>query len=535
MHLNCINETFIGFDNGTINKNTSNETILHYGNSMDIKQSQLEDFFKHLVKQLQAGTPCLRCIGNFSKYFGINEKTLIHEIFHSDYTHSVSSSIKLDLNGGDTPGISAMPVDENDKPVQQKFFDFSKQKCIEGEKQTSLPQNQLWSLLQHGIRTKCIYYLDGFFLFDWTVEITNPKRQFGSIVSKADHLIHGITFQHENRKADIWELTGLEKTQHTFNIIEAKNLLKNALSTIKKGNNWDVAVDNIVQAFKLDPKYINLAFCVVEIITNAPNVVFPSEMLKDIYKLLQSEQEKYQKGIYAIENCHALVNADIKDYLLNCHAKLEKITLCSAHLLRYLRNNNIPDIDDSQTNDIRLYIERIRSSCKNMKEVFKCQDFRDLCNRNEIQNVCNSVTMRLLKYADGLDYNSDYFKEAFQQHFAQLILDKINPAKLNTPFSLAAYCRETILPDLRDKVFNEKYGMSYKTFIAILQKRRVAEQLYHSSGHRPTDLEIAKEMKVTLDRFYEIKAAESSLSHNSFDDELDSYADNEEDEDFSES
>jgi len=493
---------------------------------MVIKQSQAEEFFKHLIKQMQERTPCLRCIRIFSKCAGIDEKKVICEILQSDIAHDSSFNIKASSNVGDKLDICSIPAERRNVQAQQMFIDFANQKLIEGEKQIPIPKNQPWLLLEHGIQKKTINYLNGFFLFDWTAEITNPKRRFATIVSKANNLIPALRFSHMSRKADIWELNGLEETKNYCNITQTENLLQTALNEIKNGKDWNSVIDKIIQAFELDPKYLNLAFCVVEIITNVPNIVFPPEMLKNVYNLLQKEQARYQKGIHALEHCMALADADIKDYLKNCHAKLAEITKSLEILLQYLRNNNLQVLSDNPKSEISLCIEKMRLSCNSMKEVFVSKEFQELCNRKEIQNVCNAVIRRLLKFSKGLDYDDDYFKEAFKQHFAQLILYKVDFAKLNTPFSLAAYCQKTILPELRDKVCSEKYGMSYKMYIAISQKRRVTEQLYHSLGNRPTDTEIIQEMKISLDRLHEIRSAEESLSHYSFENEWDSSADN---------
>jgi len=495
-------------------------------NSGDFQRG-LKVLLKHLVSQTQANSPCLKCLITLSKNFSVDSTQIIQELFESGgdtQSHSQGTDSPL------MPPCSAVcekPANKYNTVEQHRHYDFAKRKYKEGEIETNIILNQPWLLMEQGIRAKRLHYLDGFLFFNWPKTITNPKSCFAVIISKGNKLIPRVKFKHDDRKADVWELTGLEKEDNQFNIVEAHKLLMEALQKTKNTRGpSNIPVEIIVASYELDPESLPLIFCIAEIITEISNAVFPPEMLGGMYKLLQQWEKRYREGIAAIEGCRALENADIKDQLQKYQALLDKTEKALKQFRTIIKNKDVQDSDDSQISEIRLNIERIRSNCKSIDDVFECCDFQTLLNMEEIQNACVAVAKQLLKYATGLDYKYDYFVGAFKQHFAQLILGKVELDKLKTPFSLASYCRKTIFYQLRDQIIEEKYGFPYRIYSTILKKRKTEQTLYQQSGRMPTDEEISQKMNITIEQFSEIKAFESSLTPYEFDEERDSHIDN---------
>ena len=482
-------------------------------------------FWAEIIENLPSAMPLLKTLTTFGRSLST---PIIQELLKSggDKSSPVQGPDSLVISP--CSAVCEDPAKGYHTPEQHRYFDFAKRKLLEGEKKSNIIRNQPWLLLEHGIRAKSLHYLDGFLFFGWPSTIKNSKQCFAVIISKSNKLIPGVKFQHADRKADVWELTGLEKVDNKFNIIEANKLLKEALTETKNtSGHLNIPVEKIVESYELDPESLPLTFCVAEIIRNASKVAVPPKMLGGMCKLLQQWEKRYREGIQAIEGCQALENADIEDQLQKYHASLDSIEKTLKQFYALIKTKDAQDDDDSQISDIRLYIERISLTCKGLTEVFECRDFQTLCNLQEIQNSCATVTRWLMKYAAGLDYESNYFAEAFKLHFAQLILDKkVEPAKLNTPSSLASYCRKTIFYQLREQIIKEKTGLSCKMYSSIWEKRKIEQMLYLQSGCRPTDEEIAGKMKIPLEQFYEIKSAESSLAHYEFDEERDSDTDN---------
>lgn len=124
-------------------------------------------------------------------------------------------------------------------PTGSIYFDFANKRQVEGDRKARIPSNQLWQLLELGIRQGLVHLLDCYLVSPkWRLkrEDFDPRRCFIVVISKLNKQIRpfGLKFLRDEAEENIWDLRGLESTQHTFNILKAQASLDGATKATEK-------------------------------------------------------------------------------------------------------------------------------------------------------------------------------------------------------------------------------------------------------------------------------------------------------------
>lgn len=499
---------------------------------MNIENSHDSDAHKYFVESITRDLCSLRSTAAFAERYGLDVDEIISQVCGSNSVFKFSLQKFLKSLPKLSPKILKhdYPKHKTDASGQIKgsvYFDFAKKKLVYGGKEEPIRDNQLSHLIQQGIRHQSVHYSHGFLGFkEWRLkkEEFKPKRLFENLICDTNNFLRrfGLEFTHAGETMDIWGLTGWDDARHRSNISDARVLVKKVVVTLKtKPANWRAALDTALKASQLDPDSLSAAFYITKCVRKLKNAEVPANILKGIYRLLRQQENVYTDAIVAIEGCKMLRDADVGKQLRKYRGTLRKIKQHRKLTLKLPQWSNVYDDKELFVDKLIKRIRAIRENYKNGKSSDQTKDLHILCNLDEIQKAKNAVIARIVKCCRR---TGDYIEERdvdFDACFTELILMKVDCAKLEYPGSLALYCKKTIPSMLLDGILRDKYGLSYSQFADVRRMRRAKQAIYQRFDREPTDEQVTSALKIKLPRLRLIRQWEQQLTAYSFDEELD--------------
>ena len=237
--------------------------------------------------------------------------------------------------------------------------------------------------------------------------------------------------------------------------------------------------------------------------------------------MLRQQENVYTDAIVAIEGCKMLRDADVGKQLRKYRRTLRKIKQHRKLTLKLPQWSKVYDDKELFVDNLIKRIRAIRENYKNGKSSDQTKDFHILCYSTEIQKAKNTVIARTIKWCRRTGYYIEELDVDFDACFTELILRKVDCAKLEYPWSLALYCEKTIPSMLLDGILRDKYGLSYSQFADVRRMRRAKQAIHQRFGCEPTDEQVTSALKIKLPRLRLIRHWEQRLAAYSFDEELD--------------
>ena len=109
----------------------------------------------------------------------------------------------------------------------------------------------------------------------------------------------------------------------------------------------------------------------------------------------------------------------------------------------------------------------------------------------------------------------------FNRCFAELIMKKVDCAKLQYPDSLGSYVKKSIPAMLLDSAYKDVYGLSYREVVHVGRMREAKQCLRQQFGRKPSNEEVAMELQISMAQLDRITQWERSISQYQFDDRQD--------------
>lgn len=499
---------------------------------MNLENSHNSDARKYFVESIRRNLCSLRSTVVFAELYGLDIDEIISQVcgsnsmFKSSFQKFLKSLPKLSpkILEHDYPKHKTDACGQIKGPV---YFDFAKKKLVYGGKEEPIRDNQLSHLIQQSIRHQSVHYSHGFLGFkEWRLkkEEFNPKRLFGNLICDANNFLRrfGLEFAHAGETMDIWGLTGWDDARHRSNISHARVLVEKVVVTLKtKPANWRTALATALEASQLDPDSLSAAFYITKCVRKLKNAEVPAKTLKEICRLLRQQENVYTDAIVAIEGCEMLRDADVDKQLRKYRRTLRKIKQHRELTLKLPKWSKVYDDKELFVDKLIKRIRAIRENYKNGKPSDQTKDLHILCNSSEIQKVKTAVIARIVKLCRRIGYYIEEQDVDFDACFTQLILRKVDCAKLEYPWSLTLYCEKTIPSMLLDGILRDKYGLSYSQFADVQRVRRAKQAIYQRLGREPTDEQVTSTLKIKLPRLRLIRQWEQQLTAYSLDEELD--------------
>ena len=439
--------------------------------------------------------------------------------------------------GGPTHGIQGNPslsVEPSAQKTARVHFDFAKKTIRDDRDEERFRNNQVWKLIESGVRQGCVSLLDGFLRFDeWRSQSDTfePKRPFQVVRSKANAELkkYGLGLERDKRETMSYALTGWDDARHSSNVGQATIKLQETLTAVRNRRiRWDTALDRAIQIFELDPESLPAAFLIIACLQRLPNATATTRVMKRINQLLRRQEYVYAGAIAAIERCEALVEADIGRRLARYHVILERIRRRRRIMRTVSQFHAACGDEDARTDQIINHIQAIQQNTGQGDPAAQCEHLEKLLDTSPMRTVKSEVIARVTRACPRGWADLDVLDAEFDTCFTELIMNKVDCAKLRHPDSLASYVKKSIPAMLLDRANDDVYGLSYSKFAYVRKMQKAEHNLRQQFGHAPSDEEVARTLQISVTRLYRIKEWKRCMSQCRSDDRRDDNPENDE-------
>lgn len=407
------------------------------------------------------------------------------------------------------------------------YFDFVNKQLVMGDREEPIRDNQPWRFVELAVRYRMVDHTDAFIHFDeWRLARRqfNPKRRFQVIMSKANSLIKsfGLGLVRPEKDKSTCVMTGWDDARHKSNIGEAMIKLRKAFEAMRKRQiNRESVLGVALEAFKLDPESLPAAFFIVECLRKLKEIEVNANLLRYVNRLLRQEESRYEDGIMVIERCEMLHNDNIGRRISSYNSILQRIRRRRRLAQALPQWGEIREGEETRIDKIGRHIRIIQQNSKTEQHADQMDHLQALLDLTEMRTAKRIVISKVKSHCPK-DWRDNQSLEAeFRACFTELILEKVDCAKLQHAGSLASYVKRTVPSMLLDRAFQEACGLSISQVKAVQRLRKARQAVWQQTGRDPEDADVARELVISKSRLYNMKQWEQRLANVRFNEERD--------------